>query len=149
MTLLIRDNIAYFILIAATLIAVTIAWFLEPVVPGNSLISFAHVSGSIGGTRLIINVRHAALTIDEKEIGDVTDEAPEGYELPVMRPGSGIMFNHKMTTIDFGNSTARLSPIVSVSDKSDLDSDDAAPTLAAPPSAAASRSWVQVSSSPC
>lgn len=83
MHLLVRDNIAYFFLIAGTLIWVTIVWFLEPVSPGNSLISFTHVSGSIGGTRLILNVRRTALKQNSGSLSDT--EQTSAMELPVVR----------------------------------------------------------------
>jgi len=94
MSLLIRDNIIYFFLIAGTLIAVTIGWFFWPVSPGNSLITFTHVSGSIGGSRLIINVRHVAHTMEHGDDQDdgmddpamLSRQAALAYELPIMRP---------------------------------------------------------------
>jgi hypothetical protein len=80
MSLLVRDNIVYFVLIAGTLIWVTLVWFFYPVNPGNSLISFTHVSGSIGGTRLIINVRRTALKPHSGSLAE-TDEPTSGIEL--------------------------------------------------------------------
>ncbi|KAH7104964.1 hypothetical protein BKA62DRAFT_431288 [Auriculariales sp. MPI-PUGE-AT-0066] len=79
MSLLVRDNIFYFLLIAGTLIWVTLVWFFYPVSPGNSLISFTQVSGSIGGTRLILSVRRTALKPNSTSIA--TTEPTSGIEM--------------------------------------------------------------------
>ncbi|KZV77957.1 hypothetical protein EXIGLDRAFT_719172 [Exidia glandulosa HHB12029] len=99
MHLLVRDNIVYFFLVAGTLIWVTLVWFFYPVSPGNSLISFTHVSGSIGGTRLILNVRRMAFRPHSASL--VPSSA---MELPVVRNSEpAYHFTHDPS---FGNSEA-------------------------------------------
>lgn len=89
--------------VAGTLIWVTLVWFFYPISPGNSLISyvslrasyaaiakaytssFTHVSGSIGGTRLILNVRRTALKPHSGSLAD-SDEPTSAMELPVVSP---------------------------------------------------------------
>ncbi|KZW02619.1 hypothetical protein EXIGLDRAFT_732875 [Exidia glandulosa HHB12029] len=102
MHILVRDNIAYFFLVAGTLIWVTLVWFFFPVSPGNSLISFTHVSGSIGGTRLILNVRRTALKPHSASLAD-SDEPTSAMELPVMRRRAREPSFHVTQGPSFGN----------------------------------------------
>lgn len=118
MSLLVRDNIVYFFLVSGTLIWVTIVWFLYPVSPGNSLISFTHVSGSIGGTRLILNVRRTAL---KPHSASIDDSDRSGMELPVVRPQRRRSF-HATVGPSFGN--LKLDDVDGVENMYEDDDDD-------------------------
>jgi len=58
-TLLVRDSVVYFFLIASGIVVNIFIWALTPVTPGQSSISIIHAAGSVGGTRLILSMRQS------------------------------------------------------------------------------------------
>lgn len=60
-TILARDSVVYFFLIAGVAAMNIVLWALTPVTPGDSAVNLIHAAGGIGGARIILSMRDAAL----------------------------------------------------------------------------------------
>ncbi|KZV97783.1 hypothetical protein EXIGLDRAFT_746949 [Exidia glandulosa HHB12029] len=61
LSVLARDSVVYFFLLVVV-VALNIAfWTATPITPGDSTVNLIHAAGGVGGARIILNMREAAL----------------------------------------------------------------------------------------
>lgn len=60
LSVLVRDSVAYFFLLALATGVNVVLWIVTPVTPSDSAVNLIHAAGGVGGTRLILSMRRAA-----------------------------------------------------------------------------------------
>ncbi|KZV97790.1 hypothetical protein EXIGLDRAFT_729889 [Exidia glandulosa HHB12029] len=85
LSVLVRDSVVYFILLVVVVALNVVFWAGTRITPGDSAVNLIHSAGGIGGTRIILSMREAAL----RPISVINDTAlSTTFEMHAMKRAS-------------------------------------------------------------